>query len=170
MHTRVIVAVPAEQDDAAHAADVADESASDWNWSDWHEVGGRWENSLADKSVISLSENRALVISVLGEIVALQRYNLGAELEQLRMAIADQDSAVSMTLATVNGETVKRFHREDAGYQLVKLGEKLMGSFTDKSGFYDVETGDPSPVELLNQIEAGTLEGDLCLVVIDAHY
>ena len=194
MHTLVILAVT-ECETSVEAKDDADTWFSDVDWSDWHEVGGRWDGYLPDNA-LRIGDNKELAKKVLQTVLDNQQSyaaSMATKILGLPTAVEDIET---FGLGSVDVEAVRRTKQQNIEFAqrmndvLLKCVNKtyddresdyLMGSvfkgfggflfhtFEPDSGFVDTSEWDPSPRNLLENLEGGDID-NIWLVVIDAHY
>ena len=194
MHTFVEVAV-SECEDATAASNRADSWFYDVDWSDWFEIGGRWDGAIPDNAV-QIGTNRVFCEQLLAGLVAGQKSNAASLATQLlgtttqaqdieTFGLAVPDEAMVARVAESNAKTAKQYRNiltrcvdktydnrgENflVGMTLRSLGDYLTNTFTPDSGFVDTGEWNANPTFLLDQVLAGQAD-DVWLVGIDAHF
>jgi len=143
MHTCQIMLVEADSGDDAIAEVQTQITYSETpypSWSDWHEVGGRWEGLFAGweetRNALAYSENPTLAEDIIQEFVAVRKIELERALEQ--MAQPDFDIREMAMKYDPN--------KYDYGFSmnawtLTKVGKLLSNSWCSDTGVFDLKEG-----------------------------
>ena len=165
MHTAHILLVEAESHEEAIdkvRSQVTHSETPYPSWSDWHEIGGRWENLFGSgKNCLRYTENEKLAEEKIKEWVDGRINEMKRCLEEVK------DFDLAEKLDAYDPEAPLDY-KEMKTYYLYKLAKNLQDSWTPESGVYDLEHGTPN-LKAFRERLAIAPEMQY-LVVVDFHF
>ena len=163
MHTGHILLVEAESEEEAidkvqSAITHADEPTP--IWSDWHEVGGRWDDYFGEHGhVLQYSKDEELAEKSINSMIELRKNSMRDAWEKVKTL--DVEAAIENYNPDV--------HNFDMDfYYLEKIGKNLNESWTPESLVYDLDTWTPNLKYFRGRVAiAPEMQ---FLVVVDFHF
>lgn len=165
MHTLQIMLI--EADSAEEALEevksrtglYGDDSGSGPDWSDWHEIGGRWGGYFEGENVISYAENVALAEETLKQTLEWR----AEEMERLR-----KDSDLEALLSSVDSYDPENPVMDFKVYCAKSLAEMALDYWTSRSKVFDLHDYTASIKYFRKRLEENPEKQ--YLVAVDFHY
>ena len=141
MHTCQIMLVEADSGDEAIDEVKAQITYSETpypSWSDWHEVGGRWEGLFdgweQTRNALCYAENPNLADDIIKEFVAVRKKELERALEEMSQPDFDIEEMVS----AYNPDKYD-FSYSMKAWTLARVGKLLSNSWCSDTGVFDLK-------------------------------
>lgn len=141
MHTCQIMLVEADSGEDALDCVKSEITYSETpypSWSDWHEVGGRWEGLFAGwedtRNALCYAENPTLAEDIINDFVAVRKKELERALEEM----SHEDFNVEEMVAKYDPNNYD-FGFSMKAWTLAKVGKLLSNSWCPDTGVFDLK-------------------------------
>jgi hypothetical protein len=170
MHTGHILAIKAETPE--QAISIAQSYSEDIHWTDWFEIGGRWQDTLGAANVLGYNENP----QKFREVVEEWKNNRFSEIARV---IQDYGSVTVKELLTDPKYSLWRSAELDpdtkpdikdalALWNVKRACDAVEGSHIPEVTYYDIEYGTADPQHLWDRTT--TDPDNQYIVIVDYHY
>jgi len=163
MHVHHELLVKAET--AEDAKNEVEEFLEGESWSDWHEIGGRWDRG--EQNIICYKGNEKEVKERIEHQFKAQIKDLTWNKEELARLLKTENQTIDSLPAYCEHESYGDLGM--IGHYLYSIGEIVAGYYSSSSFFYDVDYGSPRMTK--EQWERLEKEPEkFWLVTVDIHH